>query len=279
MVHLTAVEIDPVLIRLLPRAVETRVHSTFEHAIVCPLGRSLLLTVALNRWGLLPGGVLIEESDWAQVAGCGVARGNRVVLTARQITWPDRALTIELEPARASSSDADDKRTVPIRAGKETLQAARRFWAEGQEPETGLLEFRQASCLAALAGGNGGEISSAVARLIGLGPGLTPAGDDYLVGTLLALELLGRDCPPAQATECLVAAAVAAHVRHTTSISASYLKYALAGNFAALPSDFARRLLSGADWQVPARDLRRMGATSGRQAALGIIDTLGLYLA
>lgn len=37
------------------------------------------------------------------------------------------------------------------------------------------------------------EPAAAVQRLLGLGPGLTPSGDDFLAGILVTLRLLGRD--------------------------------------------------------------------------------------
>ena len=39
----------------------------------------------------------------------------------------------------------------------------------------------------------GNALGNDAAQLIGLGPGLTPSGDDYLGGVLVALRALGRD--------------------------------------------------------------------------------------
>jgi hypothetical protein len=108
--------------------------------------------------------------------------------------------------------------------------------------------------------------------LIGLGPGLTPAGDDFLVGVLAVLHRL--DPGWLSAVSALRTAIGAAPPARTTTVAAEFLRHALDGLFAeplvhlltAATEDGAR----GA-----ARRLRAGGATSGRDALLGVADALG----
>jgi hypothetical protein len=92
-------------------------------------------------------------------------------------------------------------------------------------------------------------------RLAGRGPGLTPLGDDILIGYLAAAALSGATC-------AAVAALAAQTPRRTTALSATLLKLAEGG---ALP-EAAHRLLVDGDPEP----LFRFGASSGRGIAFGL---------
>jgi hypothetical protein len=104
----------------------------------------------------------------------------------------------------------------------------------------------------------------AAQRLLGLGPGLTPSGDDCLVGVLAGLwchgdgwpERLGRLRGP------LTSAARAA----TTVVAAEFIACALAG-------EFSEPLRVAVATGLPA-ELLAFGATSGRDTVLGIRTAL-----
>jgi hypothetical protein len=114
---------------------------------------------------------------------------------------------------------------------------------------------------AATAGRDAGRAGAAAAALLGLGPGLTPAGDDCLVGWLAGLRTggtgLSREVGPA-----LLAAAPA----RTTPLSAAFLAAAVAGEAAEPVRDFvvwpdAPRLAA----------LLALGATSGADLLAGYL--------
>jgi Protein of unknown function (DUF2877) len=66
-------------------------------------------------------------------------------------------------------------------------------------------------------------LAAAAQQLAGLGPGLTPAGDDYVLGVMAALWLLGeRDPLPAMAAACAT---------RTTLLSGAFLRAAAQGQF------------------------------------------------
>jgi hypothetical protein len=72
--------------------------------------------------------------------------------------------------------------------------------------------------------GRDGAVDAAVRGLVGLGPGLTPAGDDVLCGALAALTALGDGERRAR-----LAAAVTRHAPRTTTLSAALLHAAAEG--------------------------------------------------
>ncbi len=111
--------------------------------------------------------------------------------------------------------------------------------------------------LAAALGSAGAD--AAAERLVGLGPGLTPAGDDVLAGALAALHLLGG--PPlrvraAGRTTTLSAALLACAARGEVLAQAATLLRALGGDGAPAPAALA---------------LARVGHTSGRDLAAGLL--------
>jgi hypothetical protein len=65
--------------------------------------------------------------------------------------------------------------------------------------------------------------AAAVARLLGRGPGLTPAGDDVLAGFLVGARAFGHDAAEARAAVAALAPA------HTTALSAALLWHAARG--------------------------------------------------
>jgi hypothetical protein len=119
----------------------------------------------------------------------------------------------------------------------------------------------------ALASRNGGALVTAALALIGLGEGLTPAGDDCLVGALAVLHRLTPDwlSDDSRVTEALAAAART----RTTDIARDFLLESLAGRFAesVLAVVTAESLLSA---RLAAERLARVGATSGADTLHGI---------
>jgi hypothetical protein len=108
--------------------------------------------------------------------------------------------------------------------------------------------------------GDGREVRDAIRGLIGLGPGLTPAGDDVVAGALVALVAAGdleRAAPVVDAVR---------PCRHrTTALSAALLDHAAAGR--AVPQ-LARYLHAPADPAALAA-LLAVGGTSGPALAAG----------
>lgn len=123
-----------------------------------------------------------------------------------------------------------------------------------------------------------GDLAHAVdaaERIVGLGPGLTPSGDDALSGLLLALRLLGGAVPGGGRAVWLadwVGAAVTAHASdRTTSLAATLLHCAARGE-ASVEAAAVLRGIAGQDPLVPAvRRLLATGHTSGADLAWGML--------
>ena len=115
------------------------------------------------------------------------------------------------------------------------------------------------------------SLARAARSLMGLGEGLTPAGDDWLVGTLAALHRLGQRW--AFADGHLASVLVGEATERTTTIGAAFLAHALAGEF----SEPARDLVTAESLpraRAAAARLAAMGATSGADTLAGMRTAL-----
>ncbi|MCP4422752.1 MAG: DUF2877 domain-containing protein [Chloroflexi bacterium] len=111
------------------------------------------------------------------------------------------------------------------------------------------------------------QLQTAVAALAGLGPGFTPAGDDYLLGLLLGLWATR---PEAEVVE-LGNTVVQTVVPRTTQLSAAWLTAVAQGKAAFAWHDLVEALLEGNGWELPTNAILDTGATSGIAALMGFL--------
>lgn len=115
----------------------------------------------------------------------------------------------------------------------------------------------------------GNTLGAEAAQLIGLGPGLTPSGDDYLGGVLVALRWVGRGAQADSLWRWLEPRIA----QRTSAISAAHLAAAAGGEMHETLHDVLKDL---AAWEAPdllpalAR-LDTLGHTSGWDALAGIV--------
>ncbi|MGH3195462.1 MAG: DUF2877 domain-containing protein [Streptosporangiaceae bacterium] len=117
--------------------------------------------------------------------------------------------------------------------------------------------------------------ADAAKGLVGLGPGLTPSGDDMLAGLLLALRLLGGATPGGAGAVWLadqLAAAVTCYARgRTTPVSATLLHCAARGQGSAEAASVLRALGGREPAGPAATRLLATGHTSGADLAWGLV--------
>jgi hypothetical protein len=113
----------------------------------------------------------------------------------------------------------------------------------------------------------GNSLDDEAQALIGLGPGLTPSGDDYLGGVLIALNQFGRR-PQAQSLWRWLEARVA----RTSDISAAHLAAAAAGEgHEALHRCIEEMCTLAPDWQGALDALGEVGHCSGWDSLAGVV--------
>jgi hypothetical protein len=237
------------------------VHSAFTHAVNLQLGDELwtvvprgghdgALTVRLSD-AVTPGDMGLRARDPVWVR-CGHVRLGQAVIDARTAArW---------RPAVYSA----DLRGLGKRIAELESAARDVAWA-GSWP---LAE----AVATALGSGRDGDLRDAVRQATGRGPGLTPAGDDVLVGVLAVLTspaVAGGGEP----VTARLRAAVAAALPTTTDISRALLRQASLGHVSRPLWELTSALLSGSSAAASARaraDVLATGATSGGDTCAGL---------
>jgi len=119
------------------------------------------------------------------------------------------------------------------------------------------------------------ELVEEIAELVGLGPGLTPSGDDLLGGAMIALQALGVDV----AARALADRVLARARTGTSAISSAHLSAAAEGSGALALHQAITALARGDACRLRAALDRvgRVGATSGWDGLAGAVLVFKAY--
>ena len=262
-IRVTAGAIGSVIDLRTPRT--GRVHSVFTHAVNLELGDQMwtvvargghdaALTVRLSG-AVVPGDLGLRIHDPVWVRSSHVRAGAAVIDARTAVRWMPRMYDVAL--------DGLGERVAELEA------SARHVAWEGS--------WTLADGVAgALASGDRLDLEDAVRRTIGCGPGLTPAGDDVLVGILAVLTAAGREPVAAR-----LRAALAPALPATSEISRALLGQASRGHVSRPVRELAGTVLSGraaaASAQARAAVLAT-GATSGGDTCAGLVAACRLLL-
>lgn len=234
---------------------------TSDAQVVLQAGTEVV-TVTASRRALLPTAVVVDPAVLASVRRSDRVRMGDGMLDAGGVRLP---VTEWWDPRPAAG-------TLPVTAAgrlSQTLKAPPT--AVGADPWAAAVARGVAGLRAALRGD--GPVSGAVAGLLGLGPGSTPAGDDVLLGALAAVVVLlpgpAGPAPVAQDLRYAVEGALEGPPR-TTALSAALLRHAARGAVAAPVGALLTALAAGAALAGPLAAVLGMGGTSGRHLAEGV---------
>ncbi|RJL35493.1 DUF2877 domain-containing protein [Bailinhaonella thermotolerans] len=194
------------------------------------------------------------------------------------LTFGEHALDLRALPVWTPPPPPPPAATVPpaITAAREVARIRERHVEARGIPAVPGLAARAESLLEALTG-RPRDVPRAVAGLVGLGPGLTPSGDDLLVGALAVLSRAAPGSAFAGSAFPALAYGVRRHAHRTTDVGAHYLRLAAAGHFGEPLVNLVDALVTGAARAaVPAltQAALRVGASSGADGVAGVL--LGL---
>lgn len=164
-----------------------------------------------------------------------------------------------------------DASTVPARMAT----ASRRidYWTEAHASDREALRAGHTALAEAAARADPVDGAVAAGSLVGLGPGLTPAGDDLIGGTLASSRLLG-DAVGSRAAVAFAQAvgeSAAAHSAATSLVSAALLHHARRGAVADRVAALLQALVGRGDPDTAVADLLAVGHTSGNDLATGVL--------
>jgi hypothetical protein len=276
-----------------PSSFAGRVHSVYRQACNIEADDGALVALLPHALGNLPHGILCSVSEPVDFrALCAV--GHRVARHAARLRIPQAGVTVDLSGAAvwrgglsACRIDPDDARTLSILADVRVL--LRKLSCAGgfaplilrhDQPGSTLdlaMQRRLEQALPSLARAIDrfdAELAvQALAPLAGLGPGLTPSGDDFIVGWLGALWArcsLQLDC---RAFLTRLAEPLGRFVARSHAISRQFLLDALAGEFSEALSDLACAIATHDRERALTRaeNVLRFGHSSGADALAGFL--------
>lgn len=233
-----------------------RVRAVFPSAVYIDL-EGAVVAVVTHDGVRLPNAVVVPLPRTARpfsgvngevtVGGGGIVLGGLRVHAARY--WNPRPLLAPVDPLTLGRRLARLRETLAASPARPGLPVPHR-----------LADACRMAGLAAAA--------YAADQLVGLGPGLTPSGDDLLAGTLAALRLLGGD---AAFTTALADHVSTVGARRTTALSATLLRLAGRGEVAAEVGQVIRALNGQGSLDEAAGRLYAIGHCSGADLAQGLL--------
>lgn len=251
-----------------------RIHGVFARACTIARGADGLLSLVAAEAGAVPRGFQLalppgfSFADYVHDDAAVAARGGILRIAGSR-------LTIDLRSARpwrglpVAGALAWEDRAVAAAWQAAWRELARRGHA-GLPPSA---RPRIAALVAATRASDDVAATQMAGCLIGLGDGLTPAGDDFLVGFLVALWRVGARGHERAGFLTALSAAVKRAAAATTAISRSYLEAASDGDATERLLVLGDRIARGqaAEAATAARAARSVGATSGAAGTFGFL--------
>jgi hypothetical protein len=257
----------------LPAGVECvgTVHSVFSRAVNLEI-EGEMWTLLASDGADLPFGIRLPVRSFEAFA---IRAGGRVHARAGFIGVgrPGRRIVVDCRaaPRWAPSPPSVIAAGFAARLARISQAAAARAWfgsrAMAREATRSL---RGGACL----------LEGALAGIVGCGPGLTPAGDDVLVGILAVLNSPPVGEAGAQAAQAMRRAVVGLAPR-TTSLSGHMLRQAARGLLGRTPHDLVVALAGGSaadELDCALRSIAATGATSGADVSMGVLEAAQAFL-
>jgi hypothetical protein len=278
---------------------EVSVHSIFRSSVNLQMGDgNTLLTLTAFKHGDLPQGIRLQAPDEFHFDDLSVGEygGCRDGLLTFQSALPQVSLrnarrwTIDLESFNTDLADPGTAmawtwaRVVlnerQVEAGAEIV-VGDLFRSDGEGKKGVAHKVHQAvRALVQATRGNGQDAVSAAGALIGLGAGLTPSGDDLLVGYLAGLRCTVRANPDRCRFLSDFGQVVTDLSRGTNAISRTYLLHAAHGQVSSRLAGLARAISKGVGPVLLRKKMVEaisMGHTSGMDTLTGLLVGLAAW--
>jgi hypothetical protein len=279
-----ATSADADLLRRLDSGFRGQVHSVFERTINVEVDGGLV-TLASCSVDNAPDTLIVAIEGFGNLA---IARGDPVRCVAGVLRAGGLEVGLDGVSRWSGALPAWPHDDTTLRANLRRVRARlRRAGSGGNEGNGGggfgqsaspdsfadaacaALDEREALLQDALVRTDLAAARARAAALIGLGPGLTPSGDDFLVGLFAVLNVANSPCHPMRAI-CDGVVAIARTSTHAISVAA--LANAARGRVRGSIEALMRAMIDGApDALCCALDrVLAIGATSGSEIAAGL---------
>ncbi len=273
---------------LTSKTIDGIVHSVFDHACNIQLGENVLITLISPNLPNYPAAIRLDIAEDRMIRSIGFKVGMKVAVNKDEIKIP--AININILLADADVWDSSPLFLHPV-IPKETLhEDLEKIWKltlkyGTMEGVASVLDKDQKfNCwvnfiidslnkLPAEIKCNNYKMISEISRhLIGLGPGLTPAADDFLLGIIASIYYIGHYFGNRfENLKKITNAMISGLAGRTTLISEVMLKNGVRARFCEPLKELMVALISGTFVDEKCLRLLNTGGTSGSDCAAGIV--------
>ena len=282
--YITITDVSDYGYTILKENKNAKVHSVYQKTINLQFGDTLL-AIQARQSVLSPLSLLTNLQD-TDINHLSIQPGMTVSVNGPSITLcqiPNlefsfsNALVTDLTLSETSSAETRLKERIRTAIdlsegnGFSTLFQSTNKYKNFQDPIIRYASQQMDTCHSFCLTGTYQNAAESLGKLIGLGIGLTPSGDDFLCGVLAGLRIhgcIGTCFYHTLSTE------IQTHLRNTNDISRSFLDCALKGWFS-LP---VIRLKDPLSPEKILSDFRRIGHSSGLDTLSGILYALSYLI-
>lgn len=303
----SAVFIGSVAALRMTKGVEGHVHSVFRRVINIEIPNEGLVSLVGHEIGRGPLYISVEIPAHIDFTTIGVEKSHRVIRDSNLIRVSEKVLDVSLENVKLwepmkqfkdilAYSDIESNLRILLRLvthfgnHSDLYQLLKLYMLSEEDDKELTMELNPVSRMAlpqvvklldAIKLGNTENIVQSVMKLVGLGPGLTPAADDFLVGLMLSIFYMAENSNPGKirVQDALNDILSCIHGR-TTRISEEFLLQAAIGNGNEIVQTLLEALLTSnkIGLEQSAQEVMDFGGTSGIDTIIGIIFGVNMML-
>jgi hypothetical protein len=278
---------------------DASVHSVFQSALNLRVnGENELLTLIVSAEGDLPQGIRVEAP--ANFSFENIEVGEPAVCRDGILHFENISLTVQLSGARRWKCDlpalefdiTNPRLSTAWSLVWEALNKRQRLksseivaedlFRSSESPGTGISRRVGEAMRQLIHDTQRYELSddSSITSLIGLGPGLTPSGDDLLVGYMAGLWCTRRDKSERARFISSLGETISSLSQNTNDISRTYLYHAVRGQVSSRLANLAEAISHGEDHKHLfglAEAAMKIGHTSGMETVTGLLVGLAAW--
>jgi hypothetical protein len=273
---------------LTSKTVEGIVHSVFDQACNIQLDRNSLVTLISSKLPNYPAAIKLDITEDQKLCSFGFKVAMKAVINKDEIKIPEICISIKLTGAKVwDSSPLFFRSTVSEEILNKNIEKIRDLTLKYGEME-GIASILDGDKVAnhykdfiinsvkrltrGISDFDYKEITEASKRLIGLGPGLTPAADDFLLGILASLYYIGYYFGNHLENLKKIAGFMIYDLPgRTTFISEIMLRSGMKARFSEPIRDLMLAVIHNTSVQDKCINLLSIGGTSGSDCAAGIV--------
>lgn len=264
------------------------IHSVFDYACNIQVSHDNLVTLISPRLSHYPNTIKLDIEENRKLSSIGFKVGMKATINKTEISIPDIYTSIRI--AKAKIWDSSPLFLNPVISEKIlrknlekvkdlTLRYGRRGGATSllgkSEVDNNYVDFiinPVKKLITGIKNYNCKEITEASRRLIGFGPGLTPAADDFLLGVMAAIYYIGNYYSNKfENLQKITKAMISVLPGRTTLVSEMMLKNGMMARFPESLRELMLAITGGTFITDKCLALLNIGGTSGSDWAAGVV--------